>query len=462
MPRYVLILILALTALGVASCSTATAPAPGPPPFVAHSATLAVTNGIKVMTTVQLPAGFAPIATRPPLWLQEGAEIGVIGTQDGHTIMYGLGGASWRTGRILAAETGTAAAEEGKIADIAASPNGLTLATAMVVPGAGRVDMIIRDLIATGPGNVLASFNGDYDSISISWLNNATVAVALRRHPEPLEPGDNGPPPKSDADQPDVEPPPNSADGLQLLVITGAGSVLPLKLPCPMSSLSWSAHGVYAVGQGDASTPPMIIDRRNATCTRFHVSRPIRVLDWDTDDEGSFLYVGPDPSGNTIGVFRYNIATGAEHLMGVSTSASSFAAGSDTVTLGHQDLSFVRAIERPQESLLAQIAIAQSDLSKVDVKSLGFNTWPEMFAQSTMAYSKGADEAAMQIFAPSLPVPWRKIVTYSLHYDNAFLVAEGPARGTVTMSWSLRGRWLALLDGDATTGTVMTVLEPPR
>ncbi len=201
MPRYVLILILALTAVGVASCSTATAPTPGPPPFVAHSATLAVTNGIKVMTTVQLPAGFAPIATRPPLWLQEGAEIGVIGTQDGHTIMYGLGGAAWRTGRILAAETGTAAAEEGKIADIAASPNGLTLATAMVVPGAGRVDMIIRDLIATGPGNVLASFNGDYDSISISWLNNATVAVALRRHPEPLEPGDNGPPPKSDADQ---------------------------------------------------------------------------------------------------------------------------------------------------------------------------------------------------------------------------------------------------------------------
>jgi hypothetical protein len=79
-----------------------------------------------------------------------------------------------------------------------------------------------------------------------------------------------------------------------------------------------------------------------------------------------------------------------------------------------------------------------------------------------MAYSKGADEAAMQIFAPSLPVSWRKIVTYSLHYDNAFLVAEGPARGTVTMSWSLRGRWLALLDGDATSGTVMTVLEPPR
>ncbi len=72
------------------------------------------------------------------------------------------------------------------------------------------------------------------------------------------------------------------------------------------------------------------------------------------------------------------------------------------------------------------------------------------------------NEAAIQTYAPSLPVPWRKIVTYSLKYDSAFLLAQGPARGTVTMSWSLRGRWLAFLDGDATAGTVMTVLVPPR
>ena len=271
MPRSVLILILAFTAVSVASCSTATAPKPGPPPFVAHSTTLAVTNGIKVLTNVEMPAGFAPIATRPPIWLQEGEKIGVVGTQAGHTIMYGLGGAAWRTGRILAAETGPAAAEEGTIADLAASPNGLTLATAMVAPGGDRVDVIVRDLIATGPGNVIASFNGDYDSISISWLNNATIALALRQHPEPLEPGDNARRRNPTPIKPDVEPPPISADGLQLIVITGAGSVAPLKLPCPMSSLSWSAHGVYAVGQGDAGTPPMIIDRRNATCTRFHV-----------------------------------------------------------------------------------------------------------------------------------------------------------------------------------------------
>ena len=462
MPRSFLIVILALAAASVASCSTANAPKPVPPPFVARSTTLEVTRGIKVLTAVGMPNGFAPIPTRPPIWLQEGEEIGVVGTQAGHTIMYGLGGAAWRTGRILAAETGPAAAEEGTIADLAASPNGLTLATAMVAPGGNRVDVIIRDLIATGAGTVIASFNGPYDSISMHWVNNATIALALRRHPELLESGVNGDAPKSDPTEPAEEPPPSRADGLQLIVVTGAGSVAPLKFSCPMSALSWSAHGVYAVGQGDAGAAPVIIDRRNSTCTKFHVPVPIHVLDWDQDDEGSFLYVGPDASRRTIGVFKYNIATGTENLLGVSTGAASFTGSSNTITLGNQKLTFKVAIERPEAPLLAQIAISRPEQSEVDVKPLGFETPPEMLAQSTMEYSRAANEAAMQIYAPSLPVPWRKIVTYSLKYDSAFLLAEGPARGTVTMSWSLRGRWLAFLDGDATAGTVMTVLVPPR
>jgi hypothetical protein len=463
MPRSVLILILAFTVVSVASCSTSTpAPKPGPPPFVARSTTLAVTTGIKVLTNVAMPSGFAPIPTRPPIWMQNGEEIGVVGTQAGHTIMYGLGGAAWRTGRILAAETGPAAAEQGTIADLAVSPNGLTLATAMVAPGGDRVDVIIRDLIASGSGSPIEEFNGRYDSISLRWLNDSTIALALRLHRgEPADSGVNEEP-KPDPDQPDAQPPPTISDGLQLIVITGAGSVAPLKLSCPMSPLSWSSHGVYAVGQGDAGAPPVIIDRRASTCTRFHVRESIHVLDWDKDDEGSFLYVGPDPTKHTVGVYKYDIVTGDEHLIGVSTGAASFAAGSATVTLGNRDLTFARAIEHPETPVVAQVAVAQSDQGKVDLKSLGFETWPTMMAQSSMAYSKGADEAAMQVYAPSLPVPWRKIVTYSLHYDSAFLLAEGPAQGTVTMSWSLRGRWLAFLDGDATAGTVMTVLEPPR
>ncbi len=390
MPRSFLIVILALTAASIASCSTANAPKPAPPPFVARSTTLEVTKGIKVLTNVAMPKGFAPIPTRPPIWLQEGQEIGVVGTQAGHTIMYGLGGAAWRTGRILAAETGPAAAEEGTIADLAASPNGLTLATAMVAPGGNRVDVILRDLIATGAGNVIASFNGRYDSISMDWLNNATIALALRRHPEPLEAGVNGEALKSEPTEPTEELPPNRADGLQLIVVTGAGSVAPLKFSCPMSALSWSAHSVYAVGQGDAGAQPIIIDRRNSTCTKFHVPVPIHVLDWDQDDEGSFLYVGPDASRRTIGVFKYNIATGAENLLGVSTGAASFTGAGNTITLGNQKLTFKLAIERPEAPLLAQLAISRPEQSEVDVKSLGFETVPEMLAHSTMAYSSSA------------------------------------------------------------------------
>ena len=70
--------------------------------------------------------------------------------------------------------------------------------------------MIMRDLIASGAGNVISSFNGRYDSISISWLNDATIALALRRHPEPPEESQ----PTSSSRSPirmrrTLEPPPN-------------------------------------------------------------------------------------------------------------------------------------------------------------------------------------------------------------------------------------------------------------
>jgi hypothetical protein len=458
MSRSYFIVILAL-ASGLSACSTAASPKAPAPPFLSRSATLEVTNGIKVLTQVAMPDGFVPIAGRPPMWLQNGAEIGVVGTEGQHTIVYGLGGPGWRTGRVLAAETGPRAAETGTLVDIAPSPDGLTLATAMVTPDGKRLDVISRDLIATGPGQVIASFDGPYDFASLSWLNRATIALALRRHPEPP---DEAPPKSEKSDDSVYEPPKNPADGLQLIVMTGAGSVAPLKLSCPMSALSWSEHGVYAVGQGDAGAPPVIIDRRKSTCTRFHLHEPIHVLDWSSDDEGSFLYVGPDPSHHSLGVYMYNIATGAEKLMAISSPAASFTDGGDVISLGSQKLTFRGAIEHPEQPMLAQVAISQVEQNEVDLKSLGFDTVPAMLAESTMIYSKGSDDAAMQIFAPSLPVPWRKIVTYSLRTDSAFLVAAGAARGTVTMSWSPKGRWVALLDGDRATGTVLSVLIPPR
>src|ERR1700687_307616 len=454
--------IFALTAVGLCACSTTVDPPKPAPPFVARSQTLEITTGIKVLTTVGMPSGFAPIAGHPPIWLQNGAEIGVVGTENGHTIVYGLGGAGGRPGRIPAAETGPRAVEAGTIVDVATSPDGMTLATAIVTADGKHLDVITRDLIATGAGNVLMSFDGHYDSVSMSWLNGATTAMAFRRHPEPPPEGHPKSAQSDETNELDTEPPTNPADGLQLIVIAGSSSVAPLKLPCAMSQLSWSEHGVYAVGQGDHDAPPIIVDRRKSTCTRFHVPEPIHVLDWDNDDEGSFLYVAPDPSRHTIGVYKYDIATGAEKLIAVSTAAASFTDGGDLVALGNQKLTFRGAIEHPEEPMLAQVAISDPEQSSVDLKSLGFNTFPKMFAESTMTYSKDSDDTVMQIYAPSLPVPWRKLVSYSLRTDSAFLLAAGPARGTVTMSWSPKGRWVAILDGDTSTGTVLSVLVPPR
>ena len=75
--------------------------------------------------------------------------------------------------------------------------------------------------------------------------------------------------------------------------------------------------------------------------------------------------------------------------MGVSTGAASFAGSSNTITLGNQKLTFKLAIERPETPLLAQVAISRPEQGQVDVKSLGFDTVPEMLAQSTMEYSDG-------------------------------------------------------------------------
>ena len=460
--RSVSIALAALLSVLATACSSADEPpAPAaPPPFLARSSTLEITTGIKVVASVSLPAGFMPVKTHPPMWLQNSAEIGIAGIEGGHTVVYGLSGAGWRSGRVLAAEVGPGAAIPGAIVDVAASPDGLSLATAVVSPDHNKLDVVLRELIASGPGRSIASFDGNYDSVSLSWLNSSTIALALRLHPAPPP---EQPPAPEESDEPAAPPPAPPADGLQLIVVTGAASVAPLKLPCPMSVLRWSpGGGAYAVGQGDQTTPPILIDRRKSTCTKFHSAAPISVLDWDPDDASSFLFAGPDPTRTSMGLFKYNIATNNEQPVAISTGAGAFTGGGNIIAVGNQKLTYRMASEKPDLQVPAQVAISQPDQGQVQLKSLGFLSEPAMLAQSIMTYSKHVDEAAIEIFAPSKPVAWRKIVTYSMPTDSAFLVAAGPARGEVAMSWSPRGRWLAIVDGDPAVGTILTVITPPR
>src|SRR6516225_6979405 len=172
-------------AIALAACSSAKPPVASPPVSIAVSPALSITNGVHVLASLPMPLGFEPIAGRPPQWLQNGTEIAVTGTIAGHVTVLGLSGQGWRSQRILAAEIGPGAAEQGNIVEAAASPDGMTFATAVAVPGERRLDIVLRDLIASGPGHSVTSFDGVYDLVSMHWLSNSTIAIALRARPEP-------------------------------------------------------------------------------------------------------------------------------------------------------------------------------------------------------------------------------------------------------------------------------------
>ncbi len=455
MNRSVLILLASLLLLGPVSCaSKKPPPKPVPPPFAGETATLSITNGIHILSQVPLPVGFAPSPGRAPMWLQNGQEIGIVGKVGGDTVVLGYSGQKWMTERLLAADTGPGAAEQGRIVDIAPSPDGMTLAVAEVIPGQNRLDVVLRDLIAVGPGNPIASFDGVFDSATLAWLNNATVALALRAHPETSPPP--APPPGDES-----ETPPKPAESLQLIVVTGTGSVAPLDIKCPMSPLSWSASSVFAVGSGDREVPPIVIDRRNSECRQFGSVGPIRVLDWDDDEEGTFLYIKPDPATGSSAVYRHNIDTGHDKLVAISTGAAAFTNGGTVIVEGNQNLTFRMAAERPDMPVHAQIAISQPEQGEVQFKPLGFETTATMLAASSLTYSDTIDAAAMQTFAPGTPTTWRKIITYSVPNQSAFLIATGAARGTLGMSWSIHGRWLAIVDGDQYK-SMLSVIVPPQ
>ena len=78
-----------------------------------------------------------------------------------------------------------------------------------------------------------------------------------------------------------------------------------------------------------------------------------------------------------------------------------------------------------------------------------------------MTYTRATDTAAIATFSPTTSGPMRKIVIYSVAARRAFLVAFGPARGVLTMSWSPRGRYLAIADGDS-GASALTIVSPPR
>ncbi len=460
MVRSFLIGILLAAALATAACSFSKPPTPSRPISMAETSTLAITPGIHVLASVPMPRGFAPTPARPPMWLQSGTELGVVGTLEGHVVVLGFSGQAWHNQRVIAAETGPDAAEPGNIVDAAASPDGMTFATAVALPSEKRLDIVLRDLIASGPGHPITSFDGVYDLVDMHWLTNSTIAIALRPKPEP--PPSEAPPltPSASEEAPPPPPPPKPTAGLQLLVITGAGSVAPFALPCVMSRLQWSPNGIYAVGMGDQSAPPIIVDRRKSTCTAFRASPPVRVIGWEPGEENAFLFVQPVDGGKSRGVFEHDIVSGKDRLIAVSSGAASYIGNGPILAFGNQKLTWKMVEQDPLTPTIAELATFDPDKPEIDVTQLGFRTVASMIADSTMIYTRATNRVLIETYEPAAPVAMRKLIIYEAHSDSAFQVAFGPARGIVEASWSPRGHWLALLDG-AASGSMLTVISPP-
>jgi hypothetical protein len=436
------------------SCSTKSEPHPLPTAMV-RTATMNITPGIEVLTHLALPGGFIPSPDYPPMWLQAGKEVAIVGTVNGHTVVMGYGGTGYRTARVLA-EDGGIGAPDGSLADVAVSPNGMVLALAVVHPKDRRLDVVTRDVISEGAANPVSNFDGEFDSVSVGWLGDFTISIALRSRAEkeasmaPLAvTSETTPAPASVA----------ASSGLYTINVNGVVTTGYQKLKCQTSRLSWSPEGAVAVAAGDADAPPEVIDRGKEACQRINAKPPIRVLDWAHDSK-AFLYEDTTQAIGT-GTYRCDLATNSVRLVAISSGAASFVGNDQVLALGSGSLTFRGAQYAPEGPVRAEVAISNPDSSETEVQSLGFESTPAMMAASKMTYTRETDSAAIATFAPSPSGPMRKIVIYSVAPRRAFLVAFGPVRGTMSMSWSPRGRYLAIADGDA-TAAALTIMSPPR
>jgi hypothetical protein len=78
-----------------------------------------------------------------------------------------------------------------------------------------------------------------------------------------------------------------------------------------------------------------------------------------------------------------------------------------------------------------------------------------------MVFTDVSDSAAIDSLVLLPNGLTRLLLDYSYPSRSAFVIASGPVRGQLSMSWAPDGRALALVDGDASL-SMLTVMVPPR
>ncbi len=437
------VLPIAVMALAIASCAIFTSrptppPAPPRPLYAGRTATLDITSGITIPGAVAMPPGFTPVPGWDPMWLLRGSAIGVAGRIGDRATVVALSGDKLDTSRQIGHDFGPLASD-GRIIQIAASPDGAEIATLVAAANPNRLEVVIANVIAESKGAPIATFDGEFTLAALTWISNSTLALTLRAAPAP-------------------PPPP---DGLYLINITGLGAVTHLdRIKCPMSRIAFSPDRRFAATTGGPDTLPVIVDLHSQACASYGPRVPVNVLGW-SPDSAALLYAGPVGLNRSPGTFRYDLKSGATRVVAIASTAAAFASDGTLVVLGDNQLSWRRAVERPNGNVKGEIALFSPIASQITINSLGFGTTAAMLANAAMVFTQASDDAAIDFFTPSPRGPFRMLIDYSYPARQAFLLASGLARGPLLMSWSPNGRMLAVLDGDA-GHSMLTVIAPPR
>lgn len=419
---------------------------PPKPVYAGRSATLEVTDAIGIGGAVSMPSGFEPNAAYAPIWMREGQEVAVAGSIAGKTIVLGFSGSGFADRRVVAEDFGVNA-PGGRIVNVAASPDGFELATAVAEASRNQLEVVTRESINPGAGHPIASVDGNFDLVQLVFLDGATLALVLRA------------PALSDEQSAAAAVAAPAGGGIYLITISGQVSVRHLdKLQCALSRLSFSPNRYFAIGEGDASTPPAIFDLHDGTCHALNFRKPVRVLSW-TNESSAFLYHAVDKQGGA-GIFRFDMTSGRSSLVAIASGAAAYATDGTIVALGNSELSWRRAAQ-PSARVKAEIALFNPHTPEIVLNSLGFETTPALMAESTMVYSTASDDGVIDIAIPEAERLLRELIEYSYPARAAFVLASGPAQGPVMMSWSPDGKLIAIVDANQSL-SMLTVLVPPR
>jgi hypothetical protein len=286
----------------------------------------------------------------------------------------------------------------------------------------------------------IMALDGEFDAAQLSWLDQRKIALAAYTAGSGAEP--------STAEVPE--------GGLYLITFGAGNSTRHLnEIHCPLSPLAFSPNGHLAIAQGGGGAAPAVIDVSDQTCKALDLSRPIQVLGW-APDSTAFLYTAAGQSG----VFGLDLTSGRSSTIAVSSAAAAYAADGTIAALGSQGLSWKRAAGPSNARVKVQIALFDKAHSQITINSLGFATEPALLAQSTMVFSQVSNDGLIDTAMPTDAAPMRAIIEYSYPARAAFVIARGPVRGPIAMSWSPEGKRAAIVDGDGTRSTLAVIGLP--